>query len=67
METVERDEADYERWCEREARRKLDDLDQALDEMVEQVKALARDALTAGGYHQQWSRRVEETTCLRTS
>jgi hypothetical protein len=61
MEAIERDERDYERWREQEERRKLRELDKAMDEMVTQANALARGALTAAGYHQhdrgKWRKR----------
>ena len=61
METLERRERDCERQRERDERRELDDLEQALDELVEQAKALARGALAAAGYHQhergEWRKR----------
>jgi hypothetical protein len=61
LETIERDEKDFERWRERSERKELDDLEQALDDLVEQARDLARDALTAAGYHQhrrgEWRKR----------
>jgi hypothetical protein len=61
MEAIERDGRDYERWREQEERRNLRELDKAMDEMVTQANALARDALTAAGYHQhdrgKWRKR----------
>ena len=45
----------------RAERKELDDLERALDEMAERARALARDALSAAGYHQhhrgEWRRR----------
>jgi hypothetical protein len=45
----------------RAERREVDDLQRALDEMAERARALARDALTAAGYHQhhrgEWRKR----------
>jgi hypothetical protein len=61
MEVIERDERDYQRWAELEERRELDELEDALDKMFEQAQDLARDALTAAGYHQhhrgKWRKR----------
>ena len=49
METIERDEADFKRWQERQVRKELDDLEQALDELVQQARTLASEALTRLG------------------
>src|SRR3954452_19201129 len=61
LETIDRDEQDYERHQQRAERKRLDDLERALDEMAEQARDLAREALTAAGYHQhhrgEWRRR----------
>src|SRR5690348_4950568 len=50
----DREEARAERW-------EADDLERALDEMAGRARALARDALTAAGYHQhhrgEWRKR----------
>ena len=61
---VEADDRDNRR-CDleevRAERRELDALERALDEMAERARALARDALTAAGYHQhdrgEWRKR----------
>jgi hypothetical protein len=61
LEADERDgrQCDLERV--RSERKELDDLERALDEMAEHARALARDALTAAGYHQhhrgEWRKR----------
>ena len=52
LETIDHDEADFKRWQSREERKELDDLERALDELVERARDLARVALTAAGYHQ---------------
>jgi hypothetical protein len=39
------------RQFDRDERKRSDDLERALDDMVKQAQALARDALTAAGYH----------------
>ena len=61
LETIERDERDYKRWRERQDQKELDDLEQALDELAKQAHELAREALSAAGYHQHhrgaWRRR----------
>ena len=45
----------------RSERKEADDLERALDELAERARALARDALTAAGYHQhhrgEWRKR----------
>jgi hypothetical protein len=67
MEAIDRDKRYYNRWLEDENRRKLDELDKALDELAAQGRALARDALTAAGYHQhdrgKWRKRRVEKHC----
>jgi hypothetical protein len=67
METIERDERDFERWREREERKQLDDLEQALDDLNEHARTLARDALEWAGYYQhhrgEWRRRREPAAC----
>ena len=60
-------EADEEQWKgfdrekARNERKEADDLERALDELVERARDLARDALTAAGYHQhkrgEWRKR----------
>src|SRR5262245_66561849 len=64
LETIERDEQDYERYRERANRKQLDDLERALDELAQRAQDLAHEALSAAGYHRhdrgQWrKRRVE--------
>jgi hypothetical protein len=68
LESMERDEKDAKRREERNERKALDDLDRALEELARPAQALARDALTAAGYHQhdrgQWRRRrVRDHRC----
>jgi hypothetical protein len=58
-------ERQEERACraelDREERRRFDDLEEALDELAERGRALAREALTAAGFYQhkrgEWRRR----------
>jgi hypothetical protein len=60
-------EADEQTWKRldrekaRSERRELDDLEGALDEMAKGARDLAREALTAAGYHQhkrgEWRKR----------
>ena len=61
MEAIERDERECDRSREQAERRELDDLEEALDNLVIQANALARDALTTAGYHQhhrgKWRKR----------
>ena len=58
---IDREERDYGRHQEREERKEAADLDQALDELAEQARTLAREALSAAGYHQhhrgEWRKR----------
>src|SRR5262249_314650 len=52
---LEADDRDNQRSDQEQARaerREADDLERALDEMAERARDLARDALTAAGYHQ---------------
>ena len=52
---LETDEQQWERFDREQARnerKEADDLERALDELVERARDLARDALTAAGYHQ---------------
>jgi hypothetical protein len=52
---LEADERDWKRFKQEQARierKQIDDLERALDEMAEQARALAREALNAAGYHQ---------------
>ena len=54
--------ADDATWSRiRSERKELDDLERALDELAEQARDLARDALSAAGYHQhhrgEWRKR----------
>jgi hypothetical protein len=67
MEAIDRDERDCNRWLESEDRRKLDDIAKALDQLTAQARALARDALTAAGYHQhnrgKWRKRRVSRNC----
>jgi hypothetical protein len=63
---VEADDRDNRR-CDleevRAERRELDALERALDEMAGRARDLARDALTAAGYHQhhrgEWRKRCD--------
>jgi hypothetical protein len=61
LEADERDWKRFDRERVQTERKQLDDLDRALDEMAEQARALAREALTAAGYHQhrrgEWRKR----------
>jgi hypothetical protein len=61
LETIDRDKRDYERWHEREERRKIADLERSLDELAADARGLARAALETAGYHQhargQWRKR----------
>jgi hypothetical protein len=61
METIEREDKDYQRHQERSERKELDDLERAIEAMAEQARDLAREALTAAGYHQhhrgEWRKR----------
>ena len=61
LETIERDEKDYQRHQERRERQQLDDLEQSLDELAEQARTLAGEALISAGYHQhhrgEWRKR----------
>jgi len=61
MEQIERDERDFERRRGQEEWKRFDDLERALDDLAEQARALARDALQRVGYHQhkrgEWRRR----------
>lgn len=52
LETIDRDEKDYERHEQRAERKRLDDLERALDEMAVRARDLACEALSAAGYHQ---------------
>ncbi len=60
MEQIERDERNLERWQGQEDRKRFEDLERALDDLAEQARALARDALERAGYHQhhrgEWRR-----------
>ncbi len=52
---LEADERDWKRFDREQAlseREQVEDLERALDELVERARDLARDALTAAGYHQ---------------
>jgi hypothetical protein len=51
LETDERDLKRFEQEHARSERKQLDDLERALDELAEHARNLARDALTAAGYH----------------
>src|SRR5947209_2555755 len=61
LETIQRDKPDFERWREGEVRKQFDELNQFLDDLSEQARTLARDALERAGYHQhrrsEWRRR----------
>ena len=61
METIERDERDYERYLDRAEREAAEELERGLDELVEVARSLAREALVATGFHQhkrgEWRRR----------
>jgi hypothetical protein len=51
MEAIERDEDDYRRWSDGEERRRHDDLERELDELVDRARRLAHESLEAAGYH----------------
>jgi hypothetical protein len=61
LERIEREKRDFDLWDKRSERKKLDDLERALDDLAEQAGDLARDALSAAGYHQhhrgEWRKR----------
>jgi hypothetical protein len=61
LETIDRDERDEDLRQRRGERKQLDDLERALDEMAERARDLAREALSAAGYHQhhrgEWRKR----------
>src|SRR5262245_56131522 len=61
LEADERDGREFDREQARAERREADALERALDEMADRARALARDALTAAGYHQhhrgEWRRK----------
>jgi hypothetical protein len=61
LERIERDERDSDLRHQRSERKELDDLERALDELAGRARDLARDALTAAGYHQhkrgEWRRK----------
>ena len=65
--TDDREWKQFDRARERSERRELDDLEQALDEMAERARDLARDALSAAGYHQhhrgEWRKRRVSRHC----
>jgi hypothetical protein len=48
MEVIGRDKWDFEQWREREERKRFDALERALDDLAEQARTLARDALERG-------------------
>jgi hypothetical protein len=52
MGNIDREKQDFERWSEREERKRFNDLERALDDLAEQARTLARDALERAGYHQ---------------
>jgi hypothetical protein len=52
LQTDDRDRQSFDRQEARSERKELDDLEQALDKLAEQSRDLARDALSAAGYHQ---------------
>ena len=58
---IERDGKDSTGEQARSERKELDDLERALDELAERARDLAREALTAAGYHQhhrgEWRKR----------
>jgi hypothetical protein len=61
LETDERDWKLFDREQALSERKQVDDLERALDELVELAQDLARDALSAAGYHQhkrgEWIKR----------
>jgi hypothetical protein len=67
LETIERDERDFDRWQARSERKQLDDLERTLDELVGRARDLACEALTAAGFHQhdrgKWRKRRVPRCC----
>jgi hypothetical protein len=67
LERIERDERDSDLRHKRSERKQIDDLEQALDELAEQARDLARDALSAAGYHLhhrgEWRKRRVSRHC----
>jgi hypothetical protein len=63
MERIEREQRYAQHMREEAEQQESDKLDQALDEVVKQARAIARDALVEAGcyqHHRQWrKRRVE--------
>jgi hypothetical protein len=61
LKTVDRDEQDYQRYEQQVERKRLIDLERGLDELARRARDLAREALTAAGYHQhhrsEWRKR----------
>jgi len=61
LEADERDNRESDIQQAQAERREADELDRALDELADRARALARDALTAAGYHQhdrgEWRKR----------
>jgi hypothetical protein len=54
IDALEADEREWKRFDREEVRnerKQADDLERALDELAERARDLARDALTAAGYH----------------
>jgi hypothetical protein len=64
---MERDERDADLQAKQSERKQSDDLKRALDVLAEQARDLARDALTAAGYHQhhrgKWRKRRVDRRC----
>jgi hypothetical protein len=52
LQSDDRDRQSFDRQEARNERKQLDDLERALDELADQARVLARDALSAAGYHQ---------------
>jgi hypothetical protein len=61
LEKDDRDKLSFDRQEARSERKQLDDLERALDELAEQARDLACDALSAAGFHQhhrgEWRKR----------
>jgi len=61
VETMERDDKEYQRHQERSERKELADLERAIEAMAEQARFLAGEALISAGYHRhnrgEWRKR----------
>jgi hypothetical protein len=61
LESDGRERQSFDRQESRSQRKEIDDLERGLDELAEQARDLARDALSAAGFHQhhrgEWRKR----------